>query len=235
MPKSQFNNDKIVEEMIGHFLDACFYKYFFPEEDYLQTRVTDLILQKQGIDVALTRLKDRKTVFIDEKCAAHYINSNLNTFAFEILGYEEKIGWLVDDSLVTDFYLLVWIRADEQEFNPVASGPTDYYKSIKYKDIFNVTCILVEKNRLVNHLKEAGLDKSELLNQAKLMREEKCKRIEKNGFIFTYSQKLKEGPVNILVPIDVLISLATNEHGCFYYNVDGPGYNSDINLPEVDK
>lgn len=219
--QSQYENDKRFEEMIGDFLDEYFYKRLFPEDKKVVTRITNKVLQKKGIDVAVTNKENKKATNVDEKCAAHYVNTKLDTFAFEIIYKDGTIGWLIDENIVTDYYLLIWVHADEEKFPPKKYGSNNYYKTVQFDDIRYLTCCFIEKNRLIGYLEEKGLDKNSLHKQANEMRMKKMSMSYKCGLKFTYSfSDIAEAPINVLIPKNVLQTLATNELGCYCYKVD---------------
>ncbi len=230
--QSLFTSDKYFEEMIAKFLDSNFYRYEFPESEYIIARVQNKDLQKMGIDVALINTKKKSVTYIDEKCAAHYVNSKLVTFALEITGTDGNPGWLLKDNMVTDYYLFIWVHADEAKFPLQERGWNRYYETAQIEDIDYVTCCLIEKERLISYLKGQDLDADKLYEQAAGMRMRKCKSEEKNGFWFTYSYtNLREGPVNILIPKEKLQALATDEQGYSWcFRVDAPSGEPNINL-----
>ena len=229
--QSQYEHDKRFEEMMGRFLDEYFYKRLFPEDKNVITRITNKILQKKGIDVAVTNKENKKATNIDEKCAAHYVNSKLDTFAFEIIYKDGNIGWLIDDNIVTDYYLLMWVRADEEKFPPKKYGANNYYKTVQFDDIKYVTACIIEKKRLIGYLEEKGLDKSSLHKLANEMRVKKLPQSKKCGLKFKYSfSDIAEAPVNVLIPKNVLQILATDELACYCYKVDKNQIQQPIDL-----
>ena len=232
--QSQFTSDKYFEEMIARFLDSNFYRYRFPEKEYIIARVQNKNLQKMGIDVALINTINKSVTYIDEKCAAHYINSKLETFALEITGTDGNPGWLLKDGMVTDFYLFIWVHADEAKFPLQEHGWNRYYETAQIEDIDYVTCCLIRKETLINYLNNQDLGADKLYEQAEGMRRRKCKSEIMNGFLFTYSYKnLREGPVNILIPKETLQTLATNEQGhSWCFRIDAPCGEENITLME---
>lgn len=221
--QSLFTSDKYFEEVIARFLDSYFYRYLFTENKYIVARAQNKDLQKKGIDVVVINTDGKKVTYIDEKCAAHYVNSKLKTFAFEITGTDGNPGWLIKDDMLTDYFLLIWVHANEEKYPQQEKGWNRYYETAQIEDIEYITCCFIKKERLIKYLGNKGLDKTSLYEQAMMMREKKCTIDEKNGYWFTYSYKnLREGPVNILISKEELQTLATNEHGCFCYKVNAP-------------
>ena len=228
MPESHFRNDIRFEKIIGSFLDNYFYARLFPNTERSVTRVSNEDLQNAGIDVIVERNDDGTSTNIDEKCAAHFINFNLPTFAFEITGTGGRPGWLVKNGIRTDYYLLVWIHANEQRYPPT-EGANDYYETIEEEDIEYLSCCFLKKETLLQYLEKKGFSKDNLLAKASEMIKKDIgsdkSHKQRDGFYFIYSKdNLKEKPVNVVIRKAVLKSLATIEGVCFCYLVNRNGY-----------
>ena len=232
MLQSQFKNDKRFEEMISFFLDTYFYKVNFPESRYFITRAKNKDLQCKGIDMVVVNAQTKGVTFIDEKCAAHYVNSPLSTFSFEITGTDGRPGWFIKDNMVTDYYFLTWVRVDEEKFSVLQEcKATDYYKQVQDVDIKYVLGCLINKHRVLEYLGDYGLDRFSLYDQALKMRNEQIETEIINDFKFKYSyNNLREAPVNIIIPKVILQDLATNERGCFCYKVDKQNVETGVKL-----
>ncbi|WP_093913724.1 hypothetical protein [Succiniclasticum ruminis] len=140
---------------------------------------------------------------------------------------------MIKDGMLTDYYILIWVHANEKKYPPQEKGWTRYYETAQIEDVEYITCCFIQKERLIKYLENKGLDKTCLYEQAKMMREKKCTTDEKNGYWFTYSYKnLREGPVNILIPKTELQALATNKHGCFCHRVNAPKTEDEIVLSD---
>ena len=116
--RSRRGQDMSAEAELARFIDEFLYARF-PNGDAFKAiiRVCDKEQQLQGIDVIFTALDGREFV-VDEKAQLYYINKDLPTFAFEISFLREgwpTTGWLCNETLKTDLYLLIWPFATQDE------------------------------------------------------------------------------------------------------------------------
>ena len=192
--------DEHCEKVMAQFLDEHFYKkigYTWRE------RVTDRERQVKGLDVILKR--DDKVYNIDEKAAIRYTNG-LNTFALELSFLNRKgnrvDGWLIDEKKVNDYFVFVWINKIEGEL-------------IENVDSFKeVEVALVSKEKIMIYLESLGWDVDKLLIKDERIRDgidDNLGDIRKNGCKFSYSERLFEKPINILLPKQAYIKIA-DEH-----------------------
>lgn len=192
--------DEHCEKVMAQFLDEHFYKkigYTWRE------RVTDRERQVKGLDVILKR--DGKVYNIDEKAAIRYTNG-LNTFALELSFLNRKgnrvDGWLIDEKKVNDYFVFVWINKIEGEL-------------IENVDSFKeVEVALVSKENIMIYLESLGWDVDKLLIKDERIRDgidDNLGDIRKNGCKFSYSERLFEKPINILLPKQAYIKIA-DEH-----------------------
>ena len=192
--------DEHCEKVMAQFLDEHFYKkigYTWRE------RVTDRKRQVKGLDVILKR--DGKVYNIDEKAAIRYTNG-LNTFALELSFLNRKgnrvDGWLIDEKKVNDYFVFVWINKIEGEL-------------IENVDSFKeVEVALVSKEKIMIYLESLGWDVDKLLIKDERIRDgidDNLGDIRKNGCKFSYSERLFEKPINILLPKQAYIKIA-DEH-----------------------
>jgi hypothetical protein len=192
--------DEHCEKVMAQFLDEHFYKkigYTWRE------RVTDRERQVKGLDVILKR--DGKVYNIDEKAAIRYTNG-LNTFALELSFLNRKgnrvDGWLIDEKKVNDYFVFVWINKIEGEL-------------IENVDSFKeVEVALVSKEKIMIYLESLGWDVDKLLIKDERIRDgidDNLGDIRKNGCKFSYSERLFEKPINILLPKQAYIKIA-DEH-----------------------
>jgi hypothetical protein len=192
--------DEHCEKVMAQFLDEHFYKkigYTWRE------RVTDRERQVKGLDVILKR--DGKVYNIDEKAAIRYTNG-LNTFALELSFLNRKgnrvDGWLIDEKKVNDYFVFVWINKIEGEL-------------IENVDSFKeVEVALVSKEKIMIYLESLGWDVDKLLIKDERIRDgidDNLGDIKKNGCKFSYSERLFEKPINILLPKQAYIKIA-DEH-----------------------
>ncbi|MES2749165.1 MAG: hypothetical protein V4606_02110 [Patescibacteria group bacterium] len=164
-------------------------------------RYFDRETQMKGIDIHFT-YKDLKNVTVDEKTLTHYINKDLPTFAFELsfINKGDVIeGWFTDTDKVTEYYMIVWLRAKKEW-------------DIKHSDITHAQLYLVSRNKISEYLSENGFDTKTLREKTLEIRKKDVEgALEKgvhNGFYFYYSKKLVEMPINVVVSKSVLKSLA---------------------------
>ena len=192
--------DEHCEKVMAQFLDEHFYKkigYTWRE------RVTDRERQVKGLDVILKR--DGKVYNIDEKAAIRYTNG-LNTFALELSFLNRKgnrvDGWLIDEKKVNDYFVFVWINKIEGEL-------------IENVDSFKeVEVALVSKEKIMIYLESLGWDVDKLLIKDERIRDgidDNFGNIKENGCKFSYSERLFEKPINILLPKQAYIKIA-DEH-----------------------
>lgn len=192
--------DEHCEKVMAQFLDEHFYKkigYTWRE------RVTDRERQVKGLDVILKR--DGKVYNIDEKAAIRYTNG-LKTFALELSFLNRKgnrvDGWLIDEKKINDYFVFVWINKIEGEL-------------IENVDSFKeVEVALVSKEKIMIYLESLGWDVDKLLIKDERIRDgidDNLGDIKKNGCKFSYSERLFEKPINILLPKQAYIKIA-DEH-----------------------
>jgi hypothetical protein len=189
--------DSNAEQELGKFLD----KYFYPKAGLHHTRVYDKYQQIAGVDVVL--FHNDKTKNIDEKAAMNYINRDLQTYAFEISFINRagvpSAGWLFDQSKKTDYYALVYPSATTSD---VAELTEDKFTSaeiflIKRQDIINYLSNYIDTiYKIDSWMRENGHNG----------------RYEVPGTIAFYmvmSGKLKEAPINVIIPKGNLRNMAT--------------------------
>ena len=192
--------DEHCEKVMAQFLDEHFYKkigYTWRE------RVTDRERQVKGLDVILKR--DGKVYNIDEKAAIRYTNG-LKTFALELSFLNRKgnrvDGWLIDEKKVNDYFVFVWINKIEGEL----IEKVDSFKEVEVA--------LVSKEKIMIYLESLGWDVDKLLIKDERIRDgidDNLGDIRKNGCKFSYSERLFEKPINILLPKQAYIKIA-DEH-----------------------
>lgn len=197
--------DESFEKYVGEFLDRYFYPCF--EAEFKRNQIDSL--QWKGIDVITTNTDGEKSN-IDEKSAAHYVNSDLRTFAFEVSflnrGNSLNMGWLLNKELKTDYYLLSWVYANEQKFpyRQQEMQPngypktviTDYFKYLTTEDITAMDIVVIEKEVVRNSI---DLSDEEIMDISTSMREKQLRFKSHKGYKFVLSLGLSEQPVNILL------------------------------------
>lgn len=238
--------DERFEKIVGTFLDKYMYQPWSQSvKEYDWKRVKERAGQVQGIDIILDRLfctEDAKgdfsttigKVYADEKVAAHFVNSDLRTFALEIsfldVNDEERIGWLFNPEVLTDTYLFMWVYANPSKFPYESKSKegytktTSYFRKMSVEDIEVIQIIGVEREQLHEFLRNKGIDREYAMRIAHEIRNNgwnsRKKRI--NDVFFLYSPKLKEKPVNIIMNRNKLAKLGN----AFFVDCQGvhPGF-----------
>ena len=204
MGESLFPSDLAFEQVMASYLDHhLYFNPLFSEHK----RITDIDLQNKGVDVILTSnefgLAQSK---VDEKCAAHHCNEDMQTFAFELY-YKKKtvehIGWFIDPYKETQAYMLIWPFVE----GSLGSG---YVESIREEDITGIRYLIVKRDKLTAYFNKRGFTCERLLNDAKSLFSNPSVRIETKYSQFHYakSPKYPESPVNMVVKRETLWKLA---------------------------
>ena len=184
--------DEKCADIVSSYLEDTFYSEV---EDF--KRINEKEMQFKGIDV-IFNINNVKYV-CDEKAAIRYVNKPLNTFAMELSFIDRSNmlheGWLLDTSKVNNSFLFVWI--DRATKNILESK----------EDLIELEYCLIKKEAILDYLSELGWSQEKLLQKSTFIRENKFENlgnITKNGCKFSYSPKLFEKPVNILISRDKL-------------------------------
>lgn len=151
--------------------------------------IEDKETQVKGVDAIFTY--DGEEYLCDEKAAVNYAGKNLQTFSLELgfidRGNNWKSGWFVNDGNLTNSYLFAWFDNDTFEI------------------------ALVRKQDIEKYLDNIGWHKGNLVRKEQLMREGKntaTGNIWTNGCKFSFSERLPEKPINILVPRSELVRIS---------------------------
>lgn len=207
---SRRDEDMSAEAQLACFMDKYLYSNFPNNEAFDNIRrIDDKREQLNGIDVEFIG-KDGKHYCVDEKAQLYYLNQDLPTFAFEILfkrnGYDTT-GWLCNDSLKTDLYMLIW---------PFATQDTP--KGITWDKFTKADCLLIQKKRLLKMLSDKGLSIEEMLDGARRIRRSgKTGKIPIAGLrgIYYYAsnpQRYREAPINIVISKNILNEIAQRRY-----------------------
>ena len=198
MPGSFFQRDRLVEQEIGDFLDLYFYK----TEVSNFKRYNDKKDQNHGIDVSFAHRGSE--ILVDEKSnsSPFYINKFIPTFAFEIKNTTSgKIGWLIDSTKKTDYYLMIYVFAEQPWKVPVV--------------VKKLHCFLLKRESLLNHLKSKGVTPESLIEKCDESIEKKLeKHIEKTpdgDYYYYLTPNLAEKPFNIVIRRKLYSKLAELE------------------------
>jgi hypothetical protein len=182
-------SDNASEKAVSEFLD----RHFYPKNVTNLIRFNDFETQMKGVDVQFD-YKNFTNMLVDEKAAAHYVNKNLPTFAFEVnfLTSSGNLaeGWLFDTKKVTQFYLLSWISATKEKYFNV-------------NDITQLDVLLIERSKIINMLASFGLTKDIATTKANNIRKNNItggsEKNSINPFNFHYTDFLSEKPINIII------------------------------------
>ena len=217
MTDSFRQNDMKAEKQLADFMDRCFYSklYDLQGNKVRFERKADRKSQLHGIDVEIV-VGERK-FFIDEKASFYYSNAMIPTFAFEIDSIQkDKIepvkGWLLNDSLATNYYMLIWPNVKCELINNQWVRK-EIGKLTSY-DFTIVEAMLVKKEQILIEIEKRGLDSKYLLNYAKSMRknlidsEKTYTKNVDNQIKIMYSGNLAEKPINAVIRKDLIKSIA---------------------------
>jgi len=147
--------------------------------------------------------EENARLLVDEKAAAHFVNKNIPTFAFEIdfIGTdgELKEGWLFDEGKRTQYYLLTWIQA---------------VKDVGFScdDISQLEVLLVERQAIINFLKKFHLDMKRAKDISLELRLKNqigsAYRNSISPFYFYFTGHLTERPINVVIRKIALVELS---------------------------
>lgn len=166
-------NDERVAREVGEFLDNTLYKESFIT-DFVRNEKKET--QVVGVDVEFNM--NGKHYLSDEKSTAQWRNISTFTLELSTINKEGEVidGWLVNDNEINNLFALVWLN--------------DY----------SVDVVLVEREKIMNHLNSIGWTKEKLKRKAKQIRYEgdtNMGNLYVNGCKFFYSTQLVEKPINV--------------------------------------
>jgi hypothetical protein len=194
--------DMAVEREIAAFLDEHLYSNKELFDEFARTDTYEE--QIKGSDLILSS-SDKKLyrVVVDEKVAARFANTNLDTFSLELSFLNKNghkvCGWFLDSSKKTQYYLFGWITKADIKYNKSKRRyDTDTITKDKIKEL---EWCLVSRQKIAKFLEKKGWTLDKLALQDKAIRE--------RGFVktfdfvddvsFRYSPKYIERPVNLLL------------------------------------
>ena len=195
-----FNRDSKREACVAEFLDSHLYPRYFLKSE----RVLDRERQLTGIDVICIHPEIDGEMLIDEKAATSWAHREIETFAFELsfLLYEKELeGWFLDmdkeKKSKTTHWLCVWPRTAGEQIQSVS-------------DIVTAEAILIESQMLRRWARRmAARDPISLDSVMESLRGDSDKdEIQWAGLRVLISRGLPEKPINLLIPKDILRSLA---------------------------
>jgi hypothetical protein len=207
--------DMNVEREIAAFLDEYLYSNNELFSEFARTDGKDE--QISGSDLILSTSDKRLyRVVVDEKVAARYANTGLDTFSLELSfigkGEKKRCGWFLDYSKKTQYYLLGWIvKADIQYDEQKKRYDTD---SITKENIKELDWCLVSREKIVKFLEKKGWTLDKLSKQDQSIRGRGYVKTKEfvDGISFRYSDRYIEKPINILLKKQTYIDLS-DYHG----------------------
>ena len=189
-------SDTQKEKAVSEFLD----KYFYVKPSIEQfSRKFDTKSQYEGIDVTF-RINHQNlstdVIIVDEKSAAHYVNKQIPTFAFELqfqnsLNIKSK-GWLFDEEKDTTHYLLSWIKTSRGD------------SSFSFGDITELEVMIISREAVQDILKKLEFKLEKLEDYISKMLEGNKDLEEKQSMSFGkfkihYSGDLSEKSINVTI------------------------------------
>lgn len=200
-------SDSTAEYQLSLFLDQYFYPRLSTLTHFTYQRVTSRSTQLKGVDVIAS--KDAIEYYIDEKAQLYYINRPLETFAFEIDSIQNNVyrkGWLINDNLITNYYLLIWPYAVHNDLLRINSF-----------DFTKLECLAISKTKITHFLSNADWDNQRLMNISKQLTESGHKGryyVNQPDFYIVRSdaKKYSEAPTNVVICRKKLRELADAEY-----------------------
>ena len=228
-----YNQEHMKRSVLRDFDENCekafhrfFHNYLYPNLSVVSFEQSlDMSEQIAGIDTWITG-KNNKRIAIDEKIAAHYLNTNKSNFVLELITPYGHKGWFINDDLKTDVYLFGWGRLQKNRF-PVYNtyDKNDYFKHMDYEDITGVYLLFLEKSKLRDYFTSKGLDSDTLYAFANDCRNKTPNGENKSFKLFDSDNKLlfgvrdafcsgqlQEKPVNIVVRQELLFKLSFHSY-----------------------
>ena len=204
-------NDMLIEREIAAFLDEHLYSNKDLFTEYARTDAYEE--QIRGSDLILSSSDKRLyRVVVDEKVAARFANTNLNTFSLELSfigkGGKKRCGWFLDYSKSTQYYLLGWIvKADIEYDDDKKRYDTD---SITKDKIREMDWCLVSRQKIAKFLEKKGWTLDKLAKQDEIIRKRGFVKSKDfvDGVSFRYSDRYIERPINILLKKDSYMEIA---------------------------
>lgn len=204
---SRRSADMGAEKQLSLFLDEKFWTPYAASKEGLSfERRHDRDMQLVGVDVVWT---DNQSIsYIDEKAQLYYVNRTLPTFAFEINSFQRYglvKGWLLDDSLLTTDYNLIYPNARHEDVNRLTKN-----------DFTSVEIVSLKKQVLWDWLNLQGLTRDFLISQGQYIRREygpgKIRVPTKCPFAYfvrSAATVYAERPLNLVISKSILVSLAS--------------------------
>lgn len=210
--KTNWDNDKKVEREVAAFLDEYLYSNAEFFKEFIRTDTRDE--QLSGSDLLLSTPDGKLNhSIVDEKAAIDYANKDLKTFSLELSSKGKygkiNIGWFLDKSKKTEYYLFVWIlKADLPKIDGTDKDDTN---KITKDNIRKLEYALVKKSDIIKFLEENGWTLEKISKQNDEIRKMRgVKRYDfVNGVTFRYTARKPEKPINILLKKETYINIST--------------------------
>ena len=207
--------DTVVEREVAKFLDKNLYSNTDMFSEFARTDGYEE--QIHGSDVILST-SDNKLYrkIVDEKVAISRANVDLPTFSLELsfinkIG-KKQVGWFLDTSKTTEYYLFGWIIKADIPFNS-ETGKWEYHE-LKCDDIREFQWALVSRQKIMKFLEGKGWTLDKLSRQDDRIRERGYVKnpktfIDDVSFFYTNKNpRMKEKPVNLLLKKETYMELA---------------------------
>lgn len=208
---AQYGIDISLDNEFSRYLDENFYSMVASSYQ----RVFDRDKQLAGIDtIATFKFQDGsfyENIKIDEKIQSHYIDKNLQTNAFEISFFHQRLdkrvgGWFVDEELETEFYFVIFPFSKEGK-----GWHRGKINKFRTKNIAQLDILMIDKRKLLNKLNDLGYTKERMISDTKNIVDKNIGGRSKQGhkhFDYCYSESLPEKPVCLLIGKDLLREVA---------------------------
>ena len=203
--RARRQQDEARTRIVEQFMDDVYAK-----NGYNVTRISNPRLQKQGVDII--HVQDGEERNVDEKYAINYYNKDLRTFSFELYSRNNRDnnGWFTADHIITDDYAILWFSADD-DFKEITQYdlciiPKEaildlVYDAGYYDEIVDDFLRYWEYRQYINH-DEDYYEKGEGKGLRRYLQLD-------FGIRICQSVGLHEQPINIVIPKDELVRLAT--------------------------
>lgn len=219
--ESYRKQDMKAENALGEFMNTSFYSKLQDEQGnkIFYERKTDEKSQKEGLDVVIE--VHGKRFLIDEKASFYYSNLMIPTFAFEVNSMQKFSdnpirGWLLNDELKTEYYMLIWPNIKCQREGDEKPGEKIPLERLTPNDFTIVEAMLIKKKRILDYLADYNWTKDRIWNYAEKIRhigkEGKFPVKESKHFYFFYTKNLAELPINIVIKKSTLKELALQSY-----------------------
>lgn len=215
---SQYSRDQQIESFASEFLDNHFYSIFANKTTV--TRYDDTYHQFGGIDVSIGKIN------FDEKCKCYGCLNQVQQY----VGFECSIknrggyisdGWFLNDTLSTDYYSIIGLSSTVSTVNELTSETQLSAIDVLWIKKSDVIQYIADNNLTIDQLKQdvqeirerGDSNKTDIFGHASLDSSGKCRtKYSHSNFWLTYSTRMRERPVNLVVPRSVLESLPHSKH-----------------------